>query len=359
MKNKLLKGIAVAMTAAMVASLGSTAAFAESKKDEEKATEAIMEVIGEEEAADALEKAVKEAGEDEEVEEEIEEFEDTGVAPEDPGEVYEPNVDPENVKDQAILVVSFGTSYNENRGETICAVENAIAEAFPEYDVRRAFTAQIIIDKVAKRDGVIIDNVKEALERAIEDGVTTLVVQPTHLMHGFEYNDLGEELAEYADAFENLVLAQPLLSTEEDFDRVADVLIDSTADYDDGETAIVFMGHGTEAESNHVYSDMQEVLVGKDKLNYFVGTVEATPSLEDVLEAIKAGDFTKVVLQPMMVVAGDHANNDMAGDDDDSWKSVIEGEGYEVECALKGLGSFEEIQAIYAEHTQEAIDALE
>ena len=312
-----------------------------------------------EEAGEAVEEAAEEAGEAvEEAAEEEEEDEDTGVAPETPGEVYQPSVDPAAIKDQAILVVSFGTSFNQNRSETICAVENALAEAFPEYDVRRAFTAQIIIDKLARRDDVIIDNVEQALDRAVADGVKTLVVQPTHLMHGFEYNDLSDALAEYADAFEKLVLAEPLLTTDDDFSRVADAITAATESYDDGETAICFMGHGTEADSNVVYGQMQEVLTGKEKANYYVGTVEATPSLDDVVAAVKEGSYKKVVLEPLMVVAGDHANNDMAGDDDDTWKSVFEAEGYEVECVLRGLGSFEEVQKLYVEHTQAAIDSL-
>lgn len=307
------------------------------------------------EAAGAADEALAET---EEAAEEEEEWEDTGVAPETPGEVYEPSVDPAAPKDQAILVVSFGTSFNQNRADTICAVENALAAAYPEYDVRRAFTAQIIIDKVAKRDNVIIDNVGEALERAIADGVKTLIVQPTHLMHGFEYNDLEAELAEYADSFDAVVLAEPLLTSDDDFSRVAQAVVDGTRDYDDGKTAICFMGHGTEAESNVVYGQMQEVLSGMEMANYYVGTVEATPSLDDVLAAVKEGEYEKVVLEPLMVVAGDHANNDMAGDEEDSWKSAFAAEGYEVECILKGLGSFEEIQKLYVEHTQAAIDTL-
>ena len=322
----------------------------------ENADAALQEAAG---AADEALAETEEAAEEvaEEAAEE-EEWEDTGVAPETPGEVYEPSVDPAAPKDQAILVVSFGTSFNQNRADTICAVENALAAAYPEYDVRRAFTAQIIIDKVAKRDNVIIDNVGEALERAIADGVKTLIVQPTHLMHGFEYNDLEAELAEYADSFDAVVLAEPLLTSDDDFSRVAQAIVDGTKDHDDGKTAICFMGHGTEAESNVVYGQMQEVLSGMEMANYYVGTVEATPSLDDVLAAVKEGEYEKVVLEPLMVVAGDHANNDMAGDEEDSWKSAFAAEGYEVECILKGLGSFEEIQKLYIEHTQAAIDTL-
>lgn len=260
---------------------------------------------------------------------------------------------------QAILVVSFGTSYNDSREATIGAIENAIAEAFPEYEVRRAFTSQIIIDKLKERDGLEIDNVEEALDRAVEDGISTLVVQPTHLMNGYEYTDLADALAEYESKFEQVVLAEPLLTSDDDFEKVADAIVNATAQYDDGETAICYMGHGTEADSNTVYAKMQEVLTNAGYENYVVGTVEAEPSIEDVVAAIKANDaYKKVVLRPLMVVAGDHANNDMAGDEEDSWKTIIEAEGYEVTCIIEGLGQIEDIQQIYVAHTQDAIDSL-
>ena len=261
--------------------------------------------------------------------------------------------------DKVIMVVSFGTSYNDSRDATIGAIENAIADAYPEYEVRRAFTSQIIIDKLKERDGLEIDNVEEALDRAVADGVKTLVVQPTHLMDGYEYTDLTNALEDYKDKFEQIVLGTPLLTSDEDFEAVAKAIAEATASYDDGATAISFMGHGTEADSNEVYAKLQEVMTADGYENYFIGTVEAEPSLEDVIAAIKEnGSYTKVVLEPLMVVAGDHANNDMAGDEEDSWKSQIDAEGYEVECILKGLGELPAIQDIYVAHTQAAIDSL-
>lgn len=257
---------------------------------------------------------------------------------------------------QAILVVSFGTSYNESREATIGAIENAIKERLPEFDVRRAFTSQIIIDKLKDRDGLAVDNVEEALKRAEADGVTTLVVQPTHLMDGFEYLDLAETLEDYRERFEVISLAAPLLSSDEDYKAVARAITGHTASYDDGETAICFMGHGTEADSNAVYGKLQETLRDEGFSNYYIGTAEAEPTLEDLTEAIKEkGSYRKVVLEPLMVVAGDHANNDMAGDEEDSWKSVLEEEGYEVICILKGLGELSDIQDIYVSHSQNAI----
>ena len=261
----------------------------------------------------------------------------------------------DEIGDRELLVVSFGTSFNDSRRLTIGGIEAALADAIPDYSVRRAFTAQIIIDHVERRDGIHIDNMTEALDRAVANKVKILVVQPTHLMHGFEYDDMVAELAQCADQFDQVVVAEPLLTSDDDFDRVADILIDLLKDYDDGKTAIVYMGHGTEHDSNKVYARMQEILNAKGADNYYVGTVEAAPSVDDVLEAIRDKGYEKVVLRDMMVVCGDHANNDMAGDEEDSWKSIFTAAGYQVECVLEGLGQVPEIQQIYVEHAQAAI----
>lgn len=270
--------------------------------------------------------------------------------------------DPRNqdeIGEKELLVVSFGTSYNDNRRLTIGAIETALAEAFPDWSVRRAFTSQIIIDRVRERDGVEIDNVKAALDRAVNNGVKTLVVQPTHLMDGLEYADLVDELAQYSDAFEHVAVGAPLLTSEGDFQAVAEAITQATAQYDDGDTAICFMGHGTEAESNRIYGEMQQVLTAGGYNHYYVGTVEAEPTLDDVLAGVKDSGVHKVVLQPLMIVAGDHANNDMAGDEEDSWKCSFQNAGYEVQCVLKGLGELEAIQQLFAAHAQAAMDTLE
>ncbi len=264
----------------------------------------------------------------------------------------------DEIGENELLVLSFGTSFNDSRRLTIGAIENDLEKAFSDYSVRRGFTANIIIDHVKRRDNEVIDDVKEALERAQKNGVKNLVVQPTHLMNGLEYNDIVDEIAGYSDAFEKVAIGKPLLTSDDDFKRVENAIVDWTKDYDDGKTAICFMGHGTAAESNGVYAKMQELLTADGHTNYFIGTVEASPSVEDVLEKVKAGGYEKVVLEPLMVVAGDHANNDMAGDDEDSWKSVFTSEGYEVECLLRGLGENEEIRKLYVEHAQEAIDSI-
>ena len=323
-------------TAENAAPSGETADTAESAADviEESAAESAP-VTDESEAADA---------------EDEENYETGDASLDDPGNQDE-------IGENEILVVSFGTSFNDSRRLTIGAIENAIREAFPDWSVRRAFTSQIIIDHVNKRDGVKIDNVKEALDRAVENGVKNLIVQPTHLMAGLEYHDLEEEVMSYADAFESITMGENLLAEDGDFEEVAKIITARTAEYDDGETAICFMGHGTEAESNAVYAKMQEVLTADGFENYFVGTVEATPSLEDVMAAVGEGEYKRVVLMPLMVVAGDHANNDMAGDEEDSWKSQFEAEGYSVECVLEGLGQQPEIQQMYVEHLQKFVES--
>lgn len=265
----------------------------------------------------------------------------------------------DEIGDNELMVVSFGTSFNDSRRLTIGAIEQAVEDAFSgTYSVRRAFTSQIIIDHVKKRDNVAIDNVGEALDRAVANNVKNLVIQPTHLMDGLEYNDVVEEVAQYADAFEKVAIGKPLLTTDDDFKAVMEAITKATAEYDDGETAICFMGHGTEAESNAVYAKMQKMLTDAGYDNYFVGTVEAEPALEDVVALVKAGNYKKVVLEPLMIVAGDHANNDMAGDEEGSWKTTFEAEGYEVECILRGLGELEDIQKLFVKHAQEAVDSI-
>ena len=259
-----------------------------------------------------------------------------------------------------ILVVSFGTSYNDSRHITIGAIEDAIRETYPDYDVRRAFTAQIIIDKLAERDGIVIDNFEQAMDKLVEEGVQKVVVQPTHLMAGYEYTDVLNSLQQnYADKFDAIVLGDPLLTSDEDYSAVVEAICDATAAYDDGQTAICFMGHGTEADSNEDYTHLQQVLTDAGHTSYFVGTVEATPTFDDVIEAAQAAGFTRAVLRPLMVVAGDHANNDMADTEDpDSFASKFIAAGFEVECVVEGLGQLVAIDDIYVRHVADAIAQL-
>lgn len=259
-----------------------------------------------------------------------------------------------------ILVVSFGTSYNDSRHITIGAIEDAIREKYwQDYDIRRAFTAQIIIDKLKKRDGITIDNMTEALDRCVEDGVKEIVVQPTHLMGGLEYTDVKDELDKYADKFDKISLGDPLLTSDDDYKKVAAAIKENMASFDDGKTALCLMGHGTEADSNADYAKMQEVFKNEGLTQFFVGTVEAEPTCEDVIAAASAAGYKKAVLAPFMVVAGDHANNDMADETDpDSWAAKFVAAGFEVTCLLQGLGQNVAVDEIYVSHVDDAIAKL-
>ena len=261
----------------------------------------------------------------------------------------------EDEQKPVVLAVSFGTSYNNNRCYSIGAVETAIQEAYPDYEVRRAFTAQTIIDILKERDGIYIDNVTEAMARLISDGVKEVVIQPTHVMPGFEYDDVVKEVEAFKDQFESFKISKPLLTEDEDFDQLIKVITEETKEYDEEGTAIIFMGHGTEHKSNEVYQKLQDKIAEAGYKNYFIGTVEATPGLEDVIAKAKEINAKKVILLPLMIVAGDHANNDMAGDEEDSWKTAFENEGFEVECVLKGLGQYEGVRKMIVKHLGETM----
>lgn len=270
--------------------------------------------------------------------------------------------DPRNADDigeNELLVVSFGTSFNGSRAADIKGIEDALQAAYPDWSVRRAFTAQIIIDKLKKRDGITIDNMTEALDRCVKDGVKEIVVQPTHLMGGLEYTDVKDELDKYADKFDKISLGDPLLTSDDDYKKVAAAIKENMASFDDGKTALCLMGHGTEADSNADYAKMQEVFKNEGLTQFFVGTVEAEPTCEDVIAAASAAGYKKAVLAPFMVVAGDHANNDMADETDpDSWASKFVAAGFEVTCLLQGLGQNVAVDDIYVSHVDDAIAKL-
>ena len=253
-------------------------------------------------------------------------------------------------KEDAVLVVSFGTSYNDSRKKTIEEIEKTIAGHFHGYEFHRAFTSRVIINILKKRDSISIDGVSEAMERLLNQGIKRVLVQPTHVMSGFEYDDVVAEVTPYADKFDSFKVGSPLLVSDADYDEVVSIITGETKDYDAEGTAVVFMGHGTEHEANATYAKLQQHLTAAGHENYFIGTVEATPSLDDVLALVRDSGAKKVVLLPLMIVAGDHANNDMAGDDEDSWKSAFERAGFEVECVLRGLGQYAGIQDMFVEH---------
>lgn len=255
-----------------------------------------------------------------------------------------------------ILVVSFGTSYNDNRDLSIGAVEEAIQAAYPDWEVRRAFTAQTVIDILDERDAIDTDNVTEAMDKLVADGVKKVVIQPTHVMNGAEYDDVMAEIAPYADQFEGFAVGAPLLTSVEDYEAVTEALLAENEYAGSEDTAIVYMGHGTHHFANATYSQAQLVMQAAGYENAFVGTVEGFPALENVMANVTAYGATKVVLYPFMVVAGDHASNDMAGDEEDSWKTAFANAGFEVECVLEGLGQNAGVQAIYVEHVQAAME---
>lgn len=284
------------------------------------------------------------------------------------------------IGEKEILVVSFGTSFNDSRAVDIGGIEKALQEAYPDWSVRRAFTAQIIINHVQAREGAKIDNIEQAMARAVDNGVKTLIVQPTHLMHGAEYDEFSEVVNAYADKIDTIVIAEPLLGEvgadasviNDDKKAVAEAVtaeavksagFASLEEAKDNGTAFVFMGHGTAHVAKVSYSQMSTVMETLGYDNVFIGTVEGEPeetACEEVIEAIYAAGYKNIVLRPLMVVAGDHANNDMAGDDEDSWKSQFEMSGYfdRIDCQIAGLGSIEAVQNLYVAHTDAAMASL-
>ena len=425
MKNKMVKALAIMMSVSTITMMGSASVYA-SETETETATEAVTEAASEavtEAATEAASEDATEAGSESDdqaaadnvaalidkiyvqertdttdadctaakeawdqltdAQKELVEGEeaspeyfgrDTGDASKD---------DPRNgdeIGDNELLVVSFGTSFNDSRAEDIKGIEDALQEAYPDWSVRRAFTAQIIINHVQARDDEHIDNMQQALDRAVANGVKNLVVQPTHLMHGAEYDEMVEAIDEYKDKFESVAIAEPMLgevgsdatAINEDKAAVAQAVTDAavkSAGYDSMEaaaedgTAFVFMGHGTSHTANVTYNQMQTQMEKLGFTNAFIGTVEGEPedtACDVVIDKVKDAGFKKVVLRPLMVVAGDHANNDMAGDDEDSWKSMFEasGEFDEIDCQIEGLGRIDAVEQLYVEHTQEAIDSI-
>ena len=423
MKNKIVKAMALAMTVATITMMGSASIYAaddaaetateetaddaaetateetaddaeatdgEEASDDQAAADNVAALIDKiyvqerndttdedckaaKEAWDALTDAQKELVEGEEASPEY--FgADTGDASKD---------DPRNqdeIGENELLVVSFGTSFNDSRAQDIKGIEDALAAAYPDWSVRRAFTAQIIINHVEARDDEVIDNMQQALDRAVANGVKNLVVQPTHLMHGAEYDEMTEAIDEYKDKFESVAIAEPMLGEvgddatviNDDKKAVAQAITDEAckeAGYDSMEaaaedgTAFVFMGHGTSHTANVTYDQMQTQMDNLGFTNAFIGTVEGEPEdteCQAVIAKVKDAGFKKVVLRPLMVVAGDHANNDMAGDDEDSWKSQFEASGAfdSVDCQIEGLGRVAAVEDLYVAHTKAAIDSL-
>ena len=424
MKNKTVKALALAMAVATVTMMGSASIYAsddtaETATEETADTEEDADAADTEEDADAADteeasdddqaaadevaalidkiyvqerndttdedcKAAKEAW-DKLTDAQKELVEGVEASPEyfgaDTGDASKD--DPRNqdeIGENELLVVSFGTSFNDSRAQDIKGIEDKLQEAYPDWSVRRAFTAQIIINHVEARDNEVIDNMQQALDRAVANGVKNLVVQPTHLMHGAEYDEMTEAIDGYKDKFESVAIAEPMLGEvgddatviNDDKKAVAQAITDEAckiAGYDSMEaaaedgTAFVFMGHGTSHTANVTYDQMQTQMDDLGFTNAFIGTVEGEPEdteCQAVIAKVKDAGFKKVVLRPLMVVAGDHANNDMAGDDEDSWKSQFEASGAfdSIDCQIEGLGRIEAVEDLYVEHTKAAIDSL-
>ena len=258
------------------------------------------------------------------------------------------------MKKPVLLAVSFGTSYEEAIDKSIGAIENALASAFPNYEVRRAFTSGMIIGKLRER-GVYVDTVKESLGRLVDEGVRDVVIQPTHVMPGGEYELVLKDAASFYGRFDSLKTAKPLLYSEEDYEAVTDILLNIAREYDDPDATVVFMGHGTEHSANAGYAKLQRRINSRGYDRLFIGALEAMPSVHYIRALIRLGDYKRVVLHPLMIVAGDHAHNDMAGEGEDSWKNIFESDGMEAECVIKGLGEYADIRRIFVRHSAEAM----
>ena len=400
MKNKMVKALVLALTMSTIMMTGSVATFAEETTATEEAAEgetadadkeaadkvaALIDGIYVQERTETTDedcKAAKEAW-DALTDEQKALVEGEEASPDyfglDTGDASKDDArNADEIGENELLVVSFGTSYNDSRVADIKGIEDALQEAYPDWSVRRAFTAQIIINHVQARDGEVIDNMQQALDRAVENGVKNLVVQPTHLMHGAEYDEMMEVLDSYNDKFESISVAEPMLGEvgddasiiNEDKAAVAEAIanaavkdagyetMDAAAEHG---TAFVFMGHGTSHTAKVTYSQMQTQMNELGYKNAFIGTVEGEPeetSCDAVIEAVKEAGYKKVVLRPLMVVAGDHANNDMAGAEEDSWKSMFEASGAfeNVDTQITGLGSLPEVQQLFVEHTKTAME---
>lgn len=259
---------------------------------------------------------------------------------------------------KALLVISFGTSYLETREKTIGAIEKDLQKKFPDHDFRRAFTSRMIIKKLRERDNELVDIPHEALEKLKNEGYTEVVCQTTHVINGYEYDITISELKKFENDFEVLTIGTPLLTTIEDYERVAKTAIGELPQMQEGE-ALLYMGHGSEHHANATYPAMDYTFKHLGYKNAFMGTVEGFPSLSDIVPQLKEKGYHKLYLAPFMIVAGDHAINDMASDEEDSWKTLLEAQGFEVECVLKGLGQFQGIRDMFMEHAENGTNVRE
>ncbi len=256
---------------------------------------------------------------------------------------------------KAILVASFGTSYNDNRAKTIGAIEDLIRDRYPGWDVRRAFTSRMIIKKLRERDGEVVDYVTDAMDKLSSEGFDKVVVQPTHVMNGMEYDDVVRIVSDHVGNIPSLRMGQPLLTTDRDYDALILALEATVIPELEDDEVLVLMGHGSEHYANATFSQLQLKLWAKGHRNIFVTTVDGYPGFGDTVDFVDTIGLRKAVLFPLMVVAGDHANNDMAGDEEDSLRSVLESRGYRVRCIVRGIGEYPEFRELFAEHVAQAM----
>jgi sirohydrochlorin cobaltochelatase len=254
---------------------------------------------------------------------------------------------------KAILVVSFGTSYLDALDINIKAIEDTIQNAYPDYKIYRAFTSKMIIKKLKTVHDISINTVSQAIERMISDGITELVVQPTHIINGIENDIMTDDIKLQKGKFTSIKFGMPLLSTTSDYFKVVDIIVNHYKPADN--EVLVLMGHGTNHYANAVYPALDYTFKQQGYKNIFVGTVEGYPEISHVIELVNSCHPSKVSLLPLMFVAGDHAQNDMASSDEESWNSQFKQEGYEVQAIVKGLGEIKEIKELYLDHIKEAL----
>ncbi|MFZ5820864.1 MAG: sirohydrochlorin cobaltochelatase [Chloroflexota bacterium] len=259
------------------------------------------------------------------------------------------------MKKKSLLVISFGSSYAETRKKNITATEDALARAFPDYTLKRAFTSNVIINKLKERDHLAIDTVSEAIQKLLAEGYREVLAQPLHIINGEEYHLILADLQPYAQAFTRLAIGSPLLTHHRDYVAVVNALRE-VFPKDAPDEAIVLMGHGSDHPADSAYAALDYVFKDEDLPNVHVGTVEGYPTLDSIIKRLQAGKIRKVTLVPFMLVAGDHAENDMACDDEDCWKSILTNKGYEVEARIVGLGEIEKIRQIYISHARAALE---
>lgn len=260
----------------------------------------------------------------------------------------------QQIRKKAILAVSFGTSYEDTRKKTIEAIEHTLETHFPEHKIYRAWTSRMIIEKIKKRDGLHIDTVSEAMERMKADGITDVVIQPTHVINGVENDQMKEDAGSYRNSFHSISFGAPLLTTESDNENMVKAVASEFSWMSDRD-ALVLMGHGTTHYANTVYAALDYRFKDMGYKNIFLGTVEAFPSMQSLMRMVKEFQPERVILAPFMIVAGDHARHDMAGDDPDSWYSQFLSEGLKAECVMKGLGEYPGVRELFVTHAEKAV----